>query len=190
MATLADTEKLSASLSGMLSQAAPHVWLDPKLGLVVGSFPKAEFKFDFAEERFVRLEEDTDVAPLPPTGKKKLVSLLQKAARVRTIYRIETPFEIYKVGSATQMLVEGLNIVERMRPGTLSKLAQEKGRTKRPVALRREDLYDYPHPPEHSAQLESGFFAATNNKAHEARGFLMRAIGLAGLEQDVVLHTD
>lgn len=190
MAVLADTERLTASLSAMLSQAAPHVWLDPKSGLVVGVFPRAQFKFDFAEERFVHLEEETNVATLPPAEEKKVISLLQKAARVRNVYRIETPREIYEVGSATQMLVEGLNIVERMRPGTLSKLAQEKGRTKRPVAFKREDLYDYPHPPEHSALLESGFYAATNNKAHEAKGFLKRAIGIAGLERDVILHTD
>lgn len=186
MAALANALRMGASLSALGGNGTPHAWLDSSLGLVLGEYPTPILRFDFVSEEFLPIAVDAS----PPTREKKIISLLSNARRIRSVHKIETPREIYEVGSATQMLVEGLNIIERLRPGTLSKLAEIKGRTKRPVALRREDLYDYPHPPEHSAVLESGYFVATNNKAHEALGFLKRAIRIAALEGDIVLHIE
>lgn len=180
MAALASTGKLREALSE-LPDAARYVWIDPVAGLVAGNFPDATHGFDFAAEHFKPISRAAN------QGKRR-ESLLGRAGRVRAISRIETPDVIYEVGSATQLLVEGLNIVERMRPGTVARLAAIKGRSKRPVSPTREGLYDYPHPPEHSARLDNGFFVATNNKAREAIGFLEQAIQIAGLEREVVLH--
>jgi hypothetical protein len=112
---------------------------------------------------------------------KRQVSLLHEAKRVVQICEIETQDAVYRLGSATQMLIEGLNLIEEARPGTLEKLSQRKKQSKRPVAKTRAALYDVEHPDTHSAQLKNGWFVATNNKAAEARGVLRRAVELAGL---------
>lgn len=188
MVALASVEKMIRELSEMAKQSASHVWLDGSSGLVVGKYPDATNQFDFTTEQFAPLASHASRGDAPLADPKRVISLLSKAGRVRSISRIETPQAIYEVGSATQMLVEGLNIVERLRPGTIAKLSLGKGRTKRPTAASREELYDVAHPPEHSAQLENGYYVATNNKAHEAIGYLKRAIQIAELEKDVTLH--
>jgi hypothetical protein len=49
------------------------------------------------------------------------------------------------------------------------------------VAKTRAALYDVRHPETHSAQLKSGWYVGTNNKAAEARGVLRQAVEIAGL---------
>ena len=155
---------------------AKHVWLDNRFGLVIGDFPTPEMRFDFASEALVNL------APPPHTQtmEKKVISFLAQAKRVGQKYELETDEAIYKFGSATQLLIEGLNLIEEKFPGTLEKFSMRKGRSKRAVAKARDELYDYPHPDSHSAELKSGYFVATNNKDPEARGFLRDAAEIAG----------
>lgn len=170
----------SASLSTGLASGAPlvgdHVWLDKELGLVTGSYPTPNAKFDFGEERLVPLKTAALVEP------KQRVSHLAKARRVGVCYELETENQIHTFGNATQLLVEGLNLIEDFAPGTLQSLSMKKGRTKRPVAKSREELYDVLHPASHSEKLNSGFFVATNNKSSESRWYLRQAAEIAGLK--------
>lgn len=175
MAVVSSSSSLSGSFAdgGMLIGA--HVWLDRELGLVTGHYPTPRAKFDFGEEKLVPIVSDKIPAP------KKRISHLSKARRVGKCYELETDTEIHVVGSATQLLIEGLTVLERIAPGTLEAFSLRKGRTKRAVAKTREELYDVPHPLSHSEKLASGFYVATNNKDSEARGFLMQAAEIAGL---------
>lgn len=174
MATVAQVKSLVETFASTPLRAQ-HVWLDDHHGLVVGDFPTPEMRFDFASESLASL------APAPPK-EKSVISFLAQAKRVGQKYDLETEDVIYRFGSATQLLIEGLNIIEEGFPGTLEKFALRKGRSKRAVARTRGELYDYPHPDSHSAELKSGYFVATNNKNSEARGFLRDAAGIAGLK--------
>lgn len=176
MAVIAHSDSFSAQFASGARLVGQHVWLDKELGLVTGTYPMAEAKFDFGQEELVSVK--TDAAILD----KKRISHLAQARRVVRRYELETETEIHIFGSATQLLVEGLNLVEDVAPGTLEKFAQLKGRSKRAVAKTREELYDLPHPPSHSQKLKSGFYVATNNKDAEARGYLRQAVEIAGLQ--------
>jgi hypothetical protein len=174
---MAAVAQLKLLLTALESAAASdqHAWLDDAHGLVIGSFPQPEMRFDFANEKLVSAK--------PKNSKeKKVISFLSKAKRVGEKFDLETEDAIYKFGSNTQLLIEGLNIIEDKYPGTLEKFSTWKGRSKRPVARNREDLYDVPHPITHSAELKSGHFVATNNKGLESREFLREAAQIAGLE--------
>ncbi|WP_333605216.1 hypothetical protein [Novosphingobium sp.] len=174
MAAVAQLKSLVENFSSV-PLGAQHVWLDDRHGLVVGDYPTPQMRFDFASEALV------SVAPAPPT-EKRVISFLAQARRVGQKYELETEEAIYKFGSATQLLIEGLNIIEENFPGTLEKFSMRKGRSKRAVARTRAEICDYPHPDSHSAELKSGYFAATNNKDPEARGFLREAAEIAGLK--------
>ena len=156
-----------------------HVWMDEELGLVVGDYPTPAFIFDFGSETFVQIRQEH-----PKSPEKETISLIHEAGRKRAEIEIETSEKILKLGSYKQLMVEGLNLIEEMRPGTHQMLSNEprfKGRTKRPVAASHDDLYDADHPLTHSAKLRSGFFAATNNKSEEAFGYVKSAAISAGL---------
>lgn len=175
MATVAQLKSLVENFTSV-PVGAQHVWLDDRHGLVVGNFPMPTMRFDFGSEALVSL------ALAPPLQEKRVISFLAQAKRVGQKYELETDDAIYKFGSATQLLIEGLNVIEERVPGTLEKFSMRKGRSKRAVARTRADLYDYPHPDSHSAELKSGYFVATNNKDPEARGFLREAADIAGLK--------
>lgn len=177
MASVAQLKSLVENF-GSVPLDVKHVWLHDRHGLVAGDFPIPAMKFDFASEALVL------VAPAPPK-EKRVISFLSQAKRIGKRYDLETDDAIYKFGSATQLLIEGLNIIEESIPGTLEKFASRKGRSKRAVAPTRADLYDYPHPDSHSSELKSGYFVATNNKDIEARGFLREAAEIAGLKWGV-----
>jgi hypothetical protein len=172
MAGIAQLTTLIFKLSSLLGNSNHQAWLDPQQGLVLGVYPSPSYRFDFAAE---------SVEPLEIQPKLK-ISLLGEAKRVVQKYEIETIDTIYVVGSTTQLLIQGLDILEDYCPGTLAQLSAEKKQSKRPVATSREALYEHPHPISHSAKLKCGFYVATNNKASEARGFLRQAVGLAGLK--------
>jgi hypothetical protein len=174
MAAVAQLKSLVENFT-QLPLAARHAWLDDNHGLVVGDFPTPQMWFDFAREALVA------IAPAPHT-EKRVISFLGQARRVGQKYVLETEDTIYKFGSATQLLIEGLNIIEEKFPGTLENFSMLKKRSKRPVARTRAELYDAPHPESHSAELKSGYFVATNNKDSEARGFLREATEIAGLK--------
>ena len=176
MAVVAHSDLFSASFASGARLVGQHVWLDKELGLVTGNYPSPDAKFDFGEEKLVALKAEGT------TSDKKRISHLAQAGRVGKIYELETGTEIHVFGSATQLLVEGLSLIEDTVPGTLEKFSQHKGRSKRAVAKTREALYDMPHPTSHSQKLKSGFYVATNNKDVEARGYLRSAAEIAGLQ--------
>ncbi len=148
---------------------------------MAGVFPSPMVKFDFASEKTVALFGETRYTMPSPAAPKRQVSLLHEAKRVGQICEIETADAIYRLGSATQMLIHGLDLIEEARPGTMEKLSTRKKQSKRPVAKTRAALYDIEHPESHSAQLKCGWYVGTNNKASEARGVLRQAAELAGL---------
>lgn len=175
MAQVAGIQSLQKALSSGQGQ---HVWLDGERGLVFGTFPTITAHFDFGGEVLV------DAAPQAPKTKRE-VSFLHDCPRVTQRFIIETDDALYKVGSFKQLLVEGLNIIEDLAPGTIAMLSAEKGRTKRAVAPTREELYEVAHPDSHSTQLRNGYFVATNNKSTEAVGYFNRAIDLAKLRKRI-----
>ena len=174
MAAVSQLKSLVENFSSV-PLGAQHVWLDDRHGLVVGDYPTPAMRFDFASEVLVAVAS-------APVRKKRVISFLAQARRVGKKYELEMEDAIYKFGSATQLLIEGLNIIEEKYPGTLKKFALRKGRSKRAVACSRKELYDYPHPESHSAALKSGYFVATNNKDAESRGYLRKAAEIAGLK--------
>ena len=181
MAVIARAEALASVFGSGLHSFGPQVWLDPQHGLVAGVFPSPMVKFDFALETMVSLSSDEPTLPsMTPTPKQR-VSLLHRAKRVVQFCEIETQDTVYVLGSFTQMLVEGLNLIEDLRPGTLEKLSHVKKQSKRPVAKTHAELYDVEHPDSHSYQLKNGYFVGTNNKAAEACGVLRQAAEIAGL---------
>lgn len=181
MAVIARVEALASALELGSANFGPQVWLDPEHGLVAGVFPSPMAKFDFASERAVILSSEPRESVTEPAAPKRVISLLHEAKRVGQICEIETPDAIYRLGSATQMLVHGLDLIEAARPGTMEKLSARKKQSKRPVAKTRAALYDVEHPDSHSTQLKCGWYVGTNNKAAEARGVLRQAVELAGL---------
>jgi len=176
MAAVAQLKSFVESFKS-LPTVGQHVWLDERHGLVAGDFPIPQMRFDFTSEALVAVA----VHSIPMT-EKRTISFLAQARRVVQRYELETDDAIYKFGSATQLLVEGLNIIEETHPGTLEKFAMRKKRSKRVVARSRAELYDYPHPDNHSTELKSGYYVATNNKDAESRGFLHEAAEIAGLK--------
>ena len=159
--------------------AGAHAWIDEKHGLVTGEYPQATSWFDFITEKLIPLNGETKQPDL-----KDFVSLLHLAPRITRCMDIETNYAIYRVGSHTQLLVAGMDIIEDLIPGTHKKLAEDptlKRRSKRFIACAHSELYDYPHEQKHSARLKSGYFVATNNKAYEAKGYLREAATKAGL---------
>lgn len=181
MAVIARVEALASALELGSTTFGPQVWLDPEHGLVAGVFPSPTAKFDFASERAVTLSCEPRESVASSAAPKRMISLLHEAKRVGQICEIETLDAIYRLGSATQMLVHGLDLIEAAQPGTMEKLSTRKKQSKRPVAKTRAALYDVEHPDSHSTQLKCGWYVGTNNKAAEARGVLRQAVELAGL---------
>jgi len=167
------------------------VWLDPTYGLVVGAYPTPAQRFDFEAERLVSIGPEAKRSRGGGSGpraaapsEKRRIDLSHRARRRSQPYELELDDAIYRFGSAVQLLTEGLDLLEARRPGVLEALSRVKKRTKRPVARRREDLYDSAHPPEHSARLSSGYFVATNNKADEVLRIMRRALLESGAAEN------
>ncbi|MEQ8603289.1 MAG: hypothetical protein RIB45_08210 [Marivibrio sp.] len=133
----------------------------------------------------VQQKGDERAPPGPPADTAtRRVDLSYKARRASQPYELELDDAVYRFGSAAQLLTDRLEILESRWPGVLERLAQGKKRTKRPVARRREDLYDRPHPIEHSAERASGYFVATNNRADEVLGIMRRALFETGAAEN------
>jgi len=183
MAQVSLTSILSAELAKLDHAQIPHVWLDQELGIVVGTYPNGQFSYDFIGDQLSAVsEENLDKVTDPKVRQKKEeVSLLHLAERITDVYEIETQDMIYRVGSAKQALLIGLEKIEELVPGTLAELAKCKGRTKRPVSLDREQLYDRKSQMRYSERLKNGFWVATNNKTPEALEYVRKAASIAGL---------
>jgi hypothetical protein len=203
MAQISTRETLSKCLDSKQAVRWPHVWVTTDGVLVVGEFPNVRATFDFGAECFRDTDQASDVGssspvPSPPAGpsldlevvnaEKQQISLIHEAPRWTETIEIETPDARYKVGSATRALITGLELVEILAPGTLSLLSKEKGRSKRPVSINREDLYDLPSQAQYAHKLKNGYWVGTNNKADEAIRYVERATELAGLTGKVIVR--
>jgi len=177
MVAISQVSRLMDELQTPLAASYPHVWCDGET-LVVGIWPNAKAKFDFASER-LKFVDNTE-----PNAKKH-ISFTYLAKRLTgSIFEIETSDTIYEFASAVQALLRGLEILETIAPGTLDKMCELKGRSKRPVGHTRESLYDLASQRHFAEQINTGHFVATNNKALEALGVLRQGARLAGLSTD------
>lgn len=180
MAQVASTKAL---LEHMGRTANKHVWIDEENRLVTGPYPNATAWFDFGNEKLVPFEMS---ASEPQSRPKKFVSLLHQTGRKTQEIDIETQSAIYRVGSYTQLMIVGMDLIEELVPGAHQKLANDpkmKGRAKRPIAASHRQLYDDPHKDEKfSAKLKSGYFVATNNKSEESWGYVKKAAIAVGLK--------
>ena len=203
MAQISTRETLSRCLESKPAGRWPHVWVTTDGVLVVGEFPNVRATFDFGAECFRDTDQASDVGssgpvPNPPAGQslalvvvnaeKKQISLIHEAPRWTETIEIETPDAVYKVGSATRALITGLELVEGLVPGTLERLSKQKGRSKRPVSLNRQDLYDLPSQAQYAHKMKNGYWVGTNNKADEAISWVERATRLAGLTGKVIVR--
>jgi hypothetical protein len=203
MAQISTRETLSKCLDEKPAANWPHVWVTKDGVLVVGEFPNVRATFDFGAERFKSTDQVMDIGSTgsvqhaqPVTSlahqvaniEKKEISLIHEAPRWTETIEIETPDAVYKVGSAVRALITGLELVETLAPGTLELLSKEKGRSKRPVSLSRQDLYDLPSQAQYAHKLKNGYWVGTNNKADEAIRNIERAIQLAGLGSKVIVR--
>jgi hypothetical protein len=200
MALISTREVLVDCLRATPARECAHVWLTSDGSLVVGDYPSARARFDFAAEQFAGCTGDHEADSLAPfssekeaetaqtTHEKKRISLIHEAPRWTQTIEIETPDCIYVVGSATRALITGLELIEDVVPGTLELLAREKGRSKRPVSRVRGELYDLASQAKYSQQLKNGYWVGTNNKTEEAMYYLMRATKLARLDGEIVVR--
>lgn len=182
MAQVTLTEALLEQL-GKTKHSNTHAWIDEEHRLVTGQYPKATAWFDFGAEKLVQFDSgDLGSQPKP----KEFVSLLHQTSRKTEEIDIETPSAIYRVGSYTQLMIVGMNLIEELVPGAHKMIAQDpamKGRNKRPIAASHKELYDNPDKDEkHSTKLKSGYFVATNNKSEEAWGYIKKAAIAVGLK--------
>lgn len=181
MAAVASLTNLIACLSPREASASSHAWID-KGELLIGNYPKASFQYDFASEKMIFVGKISGTGTDQAKRRESLVHLAKRSSGGR--YEIETDDTIYTLGSATHALTWGLEYIEDKKPGTLDKLAEVKGRSKRPVSRNLNDLYDLPSQRRYSEKLNTGHYVATNNKALESLGFVRRAAMLAGLSKD------
>lgn len=92
---------------------------------------------------------------------------------------------LYPARSQKELLVVALRRIERERPGTMERLSADKGRTKRPVARSREQLYRDAHLARHAERIDADWWAATNNSFPEVEKVIRRAAFHAGLHVEI-----
>ncbi len=209
MAIVLECERLVALLGEAVSRGAPLVWLAAG-DLHVGASPGTPtFRVDLAGETLVPYREVR--TRRPPAGSSGRGSANPgkpaepRNARDEGPERSATPqagrppasrrtgsFSVILDGthipatSQKALLLVALQALERAKPGTLERLAAERGRTKRVVARQREDLYDDPRLGERFSQsIEGGWWVATNNSFPETEKFIRRAAFHAGCEVEL-----
>ncbi len=92
--------------------------------------------------------------------------------------------------SQKSLLLVALAAIERARPGTLEKLSQEKGRTKRIVARNRDNLHANPIlGRKFGVRLNDEWWLTTNNSFAETQRFIRRAAWHAGMTVDIQPQT-
>lgn len=163
-------------LRDALSRVVAHdkdmlAWVEGGGRLVVGRYPDVSAAFDFATDSF---SGGSPSAPPP------VMVAAPFAGRKTGTFELKTPTARYLFVSGKELLVRGLAAIERERPGTLDKLAKHKGRTKRIVAPRREDLYDKSHLAHLAEEVVPGWYVSTNSSTAEILKTMQRAIEAAG----------
>jgi hypothetical protein len=173
MAAIAKAVDLRDALTRVVSHDPDALaWIEGGGRLVVGRYPSARAAFDFAAEAFAGDPLAGDSRPI--------VSAPPIAGRRTGVFELKTPLARYQFVSGKELLVRGLEAIEREKPGTLEKLAKHRGRTKRMVARRKEELYEKPHLAHLSEEVAPGWYASTNSSSAEVIKTMRRAIEAAG----------
>jgi len=177
---------IASALSDLAAkQPNQLVWVDAEGRLVIGPYPEARAIYDFIYEAITPTVAGPDASERADRREAipepAIIDLRAEAGRLRATYDLRVGGKVFRVGSLKQALIVGLEGIEDLKPGTLTKLALETKRSKRVVATRRDDLYATPHPESHSHKMRNEYYVATNNNESEVRDFLNKAAELAGL---------
>lgn len=152
-----------------------------QLGLGVHPFQPTHL-IDLAEEKLIIIgnpsTDDTSPRDRPPPIAEPAQRLSRQTGRYLLGVRGETIVCI----SLKDMLSQGLQKLEEMKPGTLAKLEGVKPRTKRIVSRDPAKLFeDEVLKEKYAEKLTNGWWYGTNNSAAETQTWLRRGCELAGL---------
>lgn len=194
MAAVMSVAKLQALLSEAVARGAVAVWSE-RGSLVLGPHHgRPDRRIDFAAERLVPVSGGrqpqgrgtvTAAADAPFGPALALLDAPPVPGRTTGNLALILEGKVLHAQSHRALLLSTFREIERLRPGTLDKLASEKKRTKRAVARSRDLLYDKPRLAKHAERIEGGWWVATNNSANEVETFVRRAAFHAGLHVEI-----
>lgn len=202
MAVAMEVGRLKALLSEVAAQGCRWAWIEEGSLLAGPSFGLTTFALDFASERLTPAERPAgregslSSVSAPDLSNKEAIhagpgaiesgSALGSIAGRRTgNFSFVLEGKLLAAKSQRELLVMALTAIERLRPGSLEKLASERGRTKRAVARRRELLYGDAKLAKYAEPIEGGWWVATNNSFSEVEKFIRRAAFHAGLYVEI-----
>lgn len=189
MAEHIGAERLIALIRRAASRGASVAWIDPAYGLVLGDQTgSGRCYIDIGKEEIVAIGAGREGAELPDSPPPVIgapvldLELNEPGGRRTGSYRLTLEGRIFGAKSQKQLLLLGLQLIERERPGSLEKLSVEKSRTKRVVSRERASLNKNPSLAlKFSERIEGDWWVFTNNSFGETTKFLRRAAFLAGL---------
>lgn len=201
MAALMDIGTLGGLLKDATAAGCRLAWVEDGRLLAGAQVREAAFSIDFAGERLVAVADrrPDGVAHHPDDSRQArlndpviarapsadVVSPPSLSGRRTGNFSLILEGKLHYAKSQRELLRDGLQAIERARPGTLEKLSMEKARTKRPVSRRREGLYEDVKLAKHADQIEGGWWVATNNSFSEVEKYLRRAAYHAGLHLEL-----
>lgn len=198
MAAVMGVDKVTELLSEAAGRGCSLVWLEGGALAVGADMGRPQYVVDFVTERLRkerRREAKTDLAvgPHPAAANQDLmdspglveVQPFGVHGRRTGNLALVLEGEITPVRSYKELLCAGLQMIERVRSGTLEKLSAEKGRTKRVVARRPDLLYENSQLTKHAIRIEGDWWVATNNNRWEVEKYLRRAAFHAGLHVEI-----
>lgn len=202
MVALVGIDRLNVLLTEARGAGCRLAWVE-KGSLVLGErWGEARFAVDFTAEALQPVHGDGTVGlaaePQAERGRDVRPSASEPAATPRWVdpgpvpggrrtghFALILEDQLIPARSQRELLRLALQAMERARPGTLDKLSAEKGRTKRPVARRRELLYEDAKLSRYAEFIEGGWWMATNNSFSEVEKFIRRAGFHAGLNVEI-----
>jgi hypothetical protein len=153
--------------------------------LSIGS-PEAPrlYLYDLAQERLIKSASTASVAQ--SSGNRAFDLPPGKAQRSRSSYTFAHGETEFARASLADLLEAVLLYLEMVRPGTLSKLSQEKTRTRRILSKDRNDLFDKKHlSRKYARAIAGGWWMGTNNSADQTKAWIRRACRIAGVEPTI-----
>lgn len=181
----------AGKLSELLSAADPknkmYVRILTSNRLALGIDPLAPtLMIDFSNEKVLPYVQQEDSMPIQAGGSGSKVSVetgIYKTTRRSGQYWFELKEKRVETHSLRDLLAEALRALEAKYPGTLEKLSQFKGRSRRIVARDPKLLFDKAHlTANHAEKLIDGWYFGTNNSADSTNSWLRRACAFAGVE--------
>ncbi len=199
MATVMEVDQLNALLTKAAAGGCSLAWIEDGTLLTGSSFGRAVYAIDFAHEKLARIntaQDGREASGAAGDENPRPVSEVRNAPAPRLDvpgvegrrtgnFSLLLEGKLVPAQSQRALLLVALQEIERARPGTLEKVSAEKGRTKRPVARRRELLYEDPKLSRYAEQIEGNWWVATNNNAWEVQKVIRRAAFHAGLHVDI-----